>query len=467
MKQRKVLSSISLAIASIVSATSAMATLDQVGAMDQQEVELSAEAYESPISTAKAARIERLSKSFNTLAAPRLTIAAPNAESIREARESNFEAKQRAYQIGVNAKLPSNAKQFLPRRLAWVADADAGFVTQFTVGSDNANGLRLGFEVSSLPAGFEMRVVGTDASRVLVTTAEDIDRSSNMLWAPITLGDTQIVELRVANLADTRSLGLKLAEVSYLFASPLGNAGHFMPGAKASQSCEVNVACSTDAAVQTTQKAVARMVYTRSGSSYLCTGTLLNTTKGAVAPYFYSAHHCISSSTVAATLNTFWNYQSSTCSGSSAGSYTQLTRGATYLYSSSSSDALLLQLKESPPTGAVYAGWTAASQAVNLDSTGIHHPAGDIKKVSRGTLKSINGSGNGSGASFNEIEWYSGVTEGGSSGSGLFKKSSTGTSLQLYGGLWGGASFCTSPKAHDYYSRLDLVFPSIRSYLAP
>jgi lysyl endopeptidase len=468
MKTSRTRSTAAMTVAGLfcaISVNAAQPQVEQEALLADQEI--SVESYEAPTLQAKSQKVVSLSRSFNTQAAPVLAIARPAAERIDNARLSNTEAKQRAYQIGVAASLPSSAKNFRPQRLAWVADADGGFVTQFTVNADAAAGIRLGFEAVQLPADFEMRVVGKDATRVLGPVgAEDVDAATNMLWAPISLGDQQTVELRVGRLEDTKRLGLRLTDVSYLFASPLDREGHFMLQAKMSQSCEVNVACSTDSAVQATQKAVARMVYTRGGSSFLCTGTLMNTTAGAVKPYFYSAHHCISSSTVAATLNTFWNYQSSTCNGTSAGNFTQLTRGAFYRYSNANSDALLLELKEAPPSGALYAGWTASAQSARLDSTGIHHPAGDIKKVSRGTLIRTNGTGNGSGASFNEIEWYSGVTEGGSSGSGIFKKSTSG-SLQLYGGLWGGASFCTSPKAHDFYSRFDLVFPNIRSFLAP
>jgi lysyl endopeptidase len=64
------------------------------------------------------------------------------------------------------------------------------------------------------------------------------------------------------------------------------------------------------------------------------------------------------------------------------------------------------------------------------------------------------------------VQWSTGVTEGGSSGSGLFTRSSNGT-YQLRGGLYGGLSFCSNPTANVYYSRFTNVFTSIRPFLSP
>jgi len=42
--------------------------------------------------------------------------------------------------------------------------------------------------------------------------------------------------------------------------------------------------------------------------------------------------------------------------------------------------------------------------------------------------------------------WYEGVTEGGSSGSGIFTAvGSPATDYRLRGGLWGGLSYCGAP----------------------
>jgi hypothetical protein len=64
---------------------------------------------------------------------------------------------------------------------------------------------------------------------------------------------------------------------------------------------------------------------------------------------------------------------------------------------------------------------------------------------------------------FIEMRWSSGTTEGGSSGSGLFTPG--GAQYLFRGGLWGGTASCTATNGVDYYSRFDLVYPDIASYL--
>ena len=67
--------------------------------------------------------------------------------------------------------------------------------------------------------------------------------------------------------------------------------------------------------------------------------------------------------------------------------------------------------------------------------------------------------------------WLTGTTEGGSSGSGLFTLGPRGYVLR--GGLYGGSAACgnsgslANSQNRDYYSRLDVDFPSMKQYLEP
>lgn len=138
--------------------------------------------------------------------------------------------------------------------------------------------------------------------------------------------------------------------------------------------------------------------------------------------------------------------------------------GAAYLYSDPNTDGMLLRLNGTPPAGSEFAGWDYALLPTSSNIIGIHHPSGDAKKVSSGQQLSRD-------ADQNEVAWLSGTTEGGSSGSGLFTTDSTG--YHLRGGLLGGNASCANTGSignagnRDYYSRFDLVFPNIATYLAP
>jgi hypothetical protein len=132
-----------------------------------------------------------------------------------------------------------------------------------------------------------------------------------------------------------------------------------------------------------------------------------------------------------------------------------------------------MRLNGTPPAGAVFAGWTASTLANGTAITAVHHPAGDWKKVSLGSMGGFSAYGGGTGTTHIIALWNStatGVTEGGSSGSGIFTAvGSPATDYQLRGGLHGGPSSCsaTGTALRDYYSRFDQAYPSIASYLNP
>src|SRR6202048_5424742 len=72
-------------------------------------------------------------------------------------------------------------------------------------------------------------------------------------------------------------------------------------------------------------KAVARMVLSNNGKTGLCSGTLINDSTISFTPYFFTANHCLDNddadvgaskaqpTAVAATINTYWFFQTSVC----------------------------------------------------------------------------------------------------------------------------------------------------------
>src|SRR5258708_24931149 len=86
--------------------------------------------------------------------------------------------------------------------------------------------------------------------------------------------------------------------------------------------------------------------------------------------------------------------------------------------------------------------------------TGIHHPAGSHKRISFGVTSQIF-----SDQFFQGVVWNSGVTEGGSSGPGLWEGSPA--DARLVGELSGGASDCADPTAPDDYGRFSVIYPEI------
>ncbi|MBO7570873.1 MAG: T9SS type A sorting domain-containing protein [Bacteroidales bacterium] len=263
---------------------------------------------------------------------------------------------------------------------------------------------------------------------------------------------------------------INIGEYGYVYRSE----GGFERGTRAefgsSESCEVNVNCSVGSAWRIQQRGVAR-IYVREGwSTGYCTGTLINNTSNDGTPYFLTANHCGPSAT-ASNFNQWkfrFNYEAPGCTNPASESsinYTDFT-GCTKVAEGSNnggSDFYLLKLnnfttQNAISVNAIYNGWDKSSTAPTGGGAGIHHPSGDIKKISffstTPSTATYNGGSDMTGANSAhwKITWVNsgektGVTEGGSSGSPIFNSAG-----RVFGTLSGGASSCSASS----FSRYDL-----------
>lgn len=390
-------------------------------------------------------------------------------DAIREANSATFTKR---LQIGVGRAIKSEKAS--GRALQWVPAAQ-GLAARWAVTSPEARALRVALDADKLPPGSELRFASRSRPDVVYGpfTQADIASAEGRYWSPVLEGDTALVEIQLPAGADPSTLALDVVLASHLFVNPAQAGAE--SAAKASGFCEVDLIClsANDNELASAGRSVAKMTFSEGsgGGTFLCTGTLLNPVGGSLTPYFYSAAHCISTQAAASTLTTYWFYDRNGCgSGGTSANYVQLPGGATLLYANTYADALLLRLNASPPAGAVFSGWDASTLSSSA-LTAIHHPAGDLKKVSLGSFGGF-GSYTSSDTNFIVANWNStatGVTEGGSSGSGLFTLASSPREYRLRGGLYGGPSSCSAPASdlHDYYSRLDQVYPAIAQYLDP
>lgn len=410
--------------------------------------------------------------------APTLALPAIAAERVEAMQRRNSTGMQRRYQIGITRGVASEAVDDLPKPA--VSAVAGGSVLRLDVGSGGAAALRVGLRVDSWPDGVELRVAGT----VFGDTIYAVDGASaraaadpqGIYWTAVTDGERQRLELFVPDGVDPAGVRLAVDAVSHLVVGPQGSNGN----AKLigdSGACEIDVVCRYgqlgEPFIQT-KNGVARMVFQSGSGTYTCTGTLLNdTVPNTQIPWFYTAHHCIGNQTEASSVTTFWNFETATCNVDEAGPNTQIQGGAQLMYSQANTDGALLRLNNSPPNGAVLIGWSAATLSPQTAITAIHHPRGDIKKVSIGNHSGISANVDIDGqilTSALRASWSQGTTEGGSSGSGLFTLAGSGYLLR--GGLAGGTASCNNSGGTegagnvDFYSRFDTVFPSIQQYLA-
>lgn len=234
--------------------------------------------------------------------------------------------------------------------------------------------------------------------------------------------------------------------------------------------CHNNIGCPEGQNWQREKKAVALIIV--DGHRY-CSGALLNTAENNYAPIFLTADHCLGGwgnngtkydAETNSNLNHwsfYWNYESS----NTVEPIGLTTVGAKILANDDDTDFALLQLTEDPKqkygVNPYYLGWDARENSYGSQNTGvgIHHPDGDVKKISFYNDISTNTNPiywTDGGVSPINSHWgaiyYSGTTEGGSSGSPLIN-----SDHRVIGQLHGGDSGCPSSSVliRKSYGRLD------------
>jgi hypothetical protein len=376
----------------------------------------------------------------------------------------------------------------LASQLQWSTTASGGLAAAISVRSEGAYGVRLGVEMNQLPGSALLRVYAQNnragsyeiaGQRILQVLQANLDAGDSSTdgrtwWTPDTGGDevTLEIELPPGIAADTLRIAIpRVMHVHENLSLPLESEMQFSAQLNESLSCQLDSTCYDEYSAQ--RNAVARMLYIKDGRGYVCTGTLLNDTAGSGTPYFVTANHCISSQTVASTLETSWFYRTPSCNSRTLSSGNKVLRnGATLLYATATYDGALMRLNDTPPAGAVFSGWTTQTLTNGASIVGIHHPRGDLQKISfgtvygsvacepsgEGTMRCTNDS-EGSGG-FNLVTWNKGLTQPGSSGSGLFLQG------RLAGTLYGGDDqTCTASGGTSIYGRFDLLFPALQKWL--
>lgn len=231
-------------------------------------------------------------------------------------------------------------------------------------------------------------------------------------------------------------------------------------------SCDsmVNINCEEGENWQFEKKAVAMIVV---NGDRICTGSLINTTNLNQAPLFLTANHCINDYGDAAGnccldyFEFYWNYEAPGCDDVTIEPTYYSTIGATILANNVASDFALLRLTEDPINLSSYTpfylGWDCSGQS-GLPGVGIHHPVGDVKKISTVLSQPVHAYWNNSpyGQTHWRVAWKStpnghGTTQGGSSGSPLLT-----ATHKVIGQLHGGSSGCESLDGNSYYGKYNV-----------
>ena len=381
-----------------------------------------------------------------------------------------------AWQVGAPRGIDGlSSPDAVARLLRWTRQSDGHWAAAISVKSIGAAGLRLGVVVTKLPDEALIRVYKNgqrdgafqvygrtiNANLASGVIEGKLGQAERTWWTPDMGADEVVLEISIPAEKDGAEVRIALPRLSHIFRQPDAQAN----STKLAQAgaCNLDASCS-DYAVE--RNAVAQIAFVRAdGRSYNCTGTLLNNYRKDFTPYVVTANHCISNQAEANSIQTRWFYRTASCNSSNVNAASsQRLGGAKLLLATASTDSSLLQLNEMPPVGATYAGWDALGASIIGSNTyGLHHPFGELLKYSEGqvdaygscSLEENNRIGCVTGdadRNWVRVLWQKGVTEAGSSGSGLF------SSGRLVGTLSGGNSQCGVAGGSDYYGRFDKAF---------
>jgi hypothetical protein len=243
------------------------------------------------------------------------------------------------------------------------------------------------------------------------------------------------------------------------------------------EDCHININCPEGDDWQGEKRAVVRIL-TRVGSSAgWCTGTILNNTYQDCTPYILTADHCREIDGQKSNTSDFdqyqfyFGYEGPECSKpKEADVPVGVMTGAVFRAGSTSSgdtdsDFLLVELKTEIPSfyNPVFAGWYNQNFS-SASGVMIHHPAGDIKKISTFTQPTQSASwANKVMNTHWKVRWAQtetgkGVSQGGSSGSALFNDLG-----YVVGHLTGGNTSCVdsggfSPNGYDMFGKFSYSY---------
>ncbi|WP_431157778.1 T9SS type A sorting domain-containing protein [Winogradskyella poriferorum] len=350
----------------------------------------------------------------------------------------------------------------------WTTLPNGDKIWRMSYKSEGAHTLNFYFDIFYIPEGAKLYVYNNDKDDLLRPFTHHNNNAEEVLGTWLVNGEQAWIEYyQPANVTGQAKLTLGSVVHGYRTAET------YQKALNDSGDCNHDVDCditppgadpySIDTVKENIKKASGMLV---TGNTGFCSGTLINNTNNDGTPYFMTANHC--GNNVGGWAFRFnWRSPNPSCgttTPSTNGSFNQTVSGAILRANSSQSDMELVEITDASffnnNPDVVWVGWNnSTTQTPNLNF-GIHHPSGDIQKVCRddqgATRTQTNFNGNPTTQMWRVEDWDLGVTEPGSSGSGIFNENG-----ELIGVLSGGAAACTGTNDNggfDVYGRFGVAW---------
>ncbi len=392
-----------------------------------------------------------------SLAQP-VEIPAPDMLSIQQ-EDDEDDRLEKSYRVGIEIPISistvnSGQWDYLP---------GGGRVWRLTITCKGAQAVGLNYNELRLPAGTDIFAYTPDHKYVIgAFTSTEVPYYQKFTTRPLS-GDAIVLEYYEPAWVKEQAI-IDISGLVYIYR---GFETQSIENIKSvsSGSCEVNVNCEEGKNWQNQKKGVVKILTKVGGKYFYCSGTLMNNTAQDFSGLLLTAAHCskdfsggVASDSDYSLWIFYFNYEYSGCTAS-ATTISSIVGAQKLAISETPSDVgsdfLLLRATNNIPAqyNVFYCGWDAGN---GNSSSGvcIHHPDGDVKKIS--TYTSYLGSGTwGSTPNTHWLVHFSqtangwGVTEGGSSGAPLFDDEGL-----VIGTLTGGQSSCTNLDGEDMFGKV-------------
>jgi len=390
------------------------------------------------------------------------------------------EDRERANETGPYRYGQTIETDFAPARHGtWEQLPSGRWVWRLRIRSQDAVSLSVAFTEFSLPPGARVYIYGADEQPVHgpYTAA---DATAGQHWTPLVDGEEITIEMGLPE-DQRRAEPFVIGTIVHGYRALPGRRKN--PPSKAGN-CNLDVACDEADPWRDQVRSVARYTYESNGSTFLCSGALVNNTAEDKTPYFMTAEHCISTPEEATSMVFYWNFQNETCrtpgtaenarvtddnpaDQTSSGAVLQVRSGNWHRMQQIEGrpDLALVEVDDAIPDrfNLFFSGWSRTGTATDEGVT-IHHPQGHGKRISFDEDPSsitAFGDDNGGDTHLRIGNWEVGTTEGGSSGGPLYNREQ-----RMVGVLSGGFAGCgradgaEDNNEPDWYGRLAPGFES-------
>lgn len=420
---------------------------------------------------------QSFSKSLTLQALPATHVGFPDMQQVAledavDAKEGTLYKIARIMPVTLN---PQNSG-------TWEVLPDGSRLWRLKIQSDGALALFLTYNHFVLPEGSTLFLYNEDKSHIAGAYNSTINppASNPEFSTRIIDGDVTVLEYH-APIGVSADPIIDIAGVGHIYRgyNPRSVQVQNQQRIGESDACQVNVNCTPEGnSWQDEKRGVVRILVVGPSGAGWCSGSLINNTAQDCKRYVLTADHCAGGGgsnpqySTTANLNQwqfYFNYEAPTCTTpGTAGTLDDyvltgcVKRAQGGNGGDNGSDMYLIEITPTIPAGwnVYYNGWSRSATAAT-SGVSIHHPSGDVKKISTFSSTLVNSGWNGSGLSSHwRVTWVAttnghGVTEGGSSGSPIFNSAGL-----IVGQLTGGASYCSATGQPDYYGKMSYNWSS-------